>query len=84
VVSRPGQIRVTPTHIDTAFFDIALAELSVRRAGLDIDPGLGAVVPACRDLPLPKLREVTMWNAMAHTHYGTVMSEGPTGCGPED
>jgi len=38
LVSRPGQIRVTPTHIDMRF-DIALAELSVRRAGLDIDPG---------------------------------------------
>jgi len=38
LVLRPAQMKVTPTHLDLRF-DIGLAELSVRRAGLDIDPG---------------------------------------------
>lgn len=47
VVVRPGRITATRTHIDV-FFDLAQADIRVRRAGLDIDPGwvawLGRVV----------------------------------------
>lgn len=47
VVARPGRITATRTHIDV-FFDLAQADIRVRRAGLDIDPGwvawLGRVV----------------------------------------
>jgi hypothetical protein len=47
VASRPGRIAWTRTHIDVAF-DLRDADLRIRRAGLDINPGwigwLGKVV----------------------------------------
>jgi hypothetical protein len=47
VVLRPGRIAVTRTHLDV-WFDPALCDLRIRRAGLDLDPGwlpwLGRVV----------------------------------------
>lgn len=47
VVARPGRIAVTRTHLDI-FFDLAQADVRVRRVGLDLDPGwlpwLGRVV----------------------------------------
>jgi len=38
VVLRPGALSTTPTHADV-FFDHSQAELRLRRAGLDLDPG---------------------------------------------
>jgi hypothetical protein len=38
LVLRPGRITATRTHIDL-FFDLAQADIRVRRAGLDINPG---------------------------------------------
>lgn len=47
IVCREGFVRSTPTHIDV-FFRLSQADIRVRRAGLDIDPGwvswLGRVV----------------------------------------
>jgi hypothetical protein len=47
LVLRPAAIAATPTHVDIAL-DLARADLRVRRAGLDLDPGwvpwLGRVV----------------------------------------
>jgi len=47
LVCRPGRISVTNTHID-AMFDHRLADVRIRKAGLDLDPGwmpwLGRVV----------------------------------------
>ncbi|MDC0747851.1 hypothetical protein [Polyangium mundeleinium] len=47
VVCRPGRIGSTRTHIDVVF-DLEAADIRVRRAGLDLDPGwvpwLGRVV----------------------------------------
>ncbi len=47
LVLRPGRITATRTHIDI-FFNLAQADICVRRVGLDIDPGwvswLGRVV----------------------------------------
>jgi hypothetical protein len=47
LVSRPAAIALTPTHADV-HFDLICADLRVRRAGLDLDPGwvpwLGRVV----------------------------------------
>jgi hypothetical protein len=38
LVRRPGRVAWSPTHIDVVF-DLAGADLRVRRHGLDIDPG---------------------------------------------
>jgi hypothetical protein len=38
LVRRPGRVTATPTHIDV-FFDHRQADVRIRRAGLDIDPG---------------------------------------------
>jgi hypothetical protein len=38
VVRRPGQIRATRTHLDISF-DHHQADIRIRKAGLDIDPG---------------------------------------------
>ncbi|MCP4694975.1 MAG: hypothetical protein GY859_43510 [Desulfobacterales bacterium] len=38
VVRRPGEIAVTPTHIDL-FFNLDRLDIRIRKAGLDIDPG---------------------------------------------
>jgi hypothetical protein len=38
LVGRPGLVTATPTHIDV-FFDHRQAEVGIRRAGLDVDPG---------------------------------------------
>jgi hypothetical protein len=38
LVARPGQFLATPTHLDV-FFALHLAEIRVRKAGLDLDPG---------------------------------------------
>jgi hypothetical protein len=38
IVLRPARIDVSPTHVDT-LLDLAQADLRVRRAGLDLDPG---------------------------------------------
>src|SRR6185503_18490440 len=47
LVCRPGRISVTNTHID-AVFDHRVADVRIRKAGLDLDPGwipwLGRVV----------------------------------------
>jgi hypothetical protein len=47
LVCRPGKISATRTHIDI-LLDLRQAELRVRRAGLDLDPGwvpwLGRVI----------------------------------------
>lgn len=47
VIDRPGQLHRTPAHLDLVF-DPAQADLRLRRAGLDLDPGwvpwLGLVV----------------------------------------
>ena len=47
LVLRPARLAVTPTHVDT-WFGLSQVDLTVRRAGLDIDPGwvpwLGRVV----------------------------------------
>jgi hypothetical protein len=47
VVCRPGRLTATATHIDL-FFALAQADLRIRKAGLDLDPGwvswLGRVV----------------------------------------
>jgi hypothetical protein len=38
LVRRPGRLSLTPTHLDVEF-DLAGADLRLRRAGLDLDPG---------------------------------------------
>lgn len=38
LVRRTAQIAVTPTHVDT-YFPLTSADVRIRRAGLDIDPG---------------------------------------------
>jgi len=38
LVLRPARLALTPTHADV-FFALDAADLRVRRAGLDIDPG---------------------------------------------
>jgi hypothetical protein len=38
LVGRPGRLAVTPTHLDV-LFDHRQADVRVRRAGLDLDPG---------------------------------------------
>jgi hypothetical protein len=38
LVLRPAALALTPTHVDVSF-DLAHADLRVRRAGLDLDPG---------------------------------------------
>jgi hypothetical protein len=38
VVRRPGRMTATRTHLDL-FFDLDQADIRIRRAGLDIDPG---------------------------------------------
>jgi hypothetical protein len=47
LIRRPGQLRFTATHIDV-FFGLGDADMRIRRAGLDIDPGwtpwLGRVI----------------------------------------
>ncbi len=47
VVRRPGRIAATRTHVDV-LFDVAQADVRIRKAGLDVDPGwvpwLGRVV----------------------------------------
>lgn len=47
IVQRPAAIAITPTHLDI-FFDFRQADIAIRRAGLDINPGwvrwLGRVV----------------------------------------
>ena len=47
IVCRPGRVTTTPTHVDV-IFDHRQADIRVRRAGLDLDPGwvpwLGRVV----------------------------------------
>jgi len=47
LVRRPAHLALTPTHVDL-HFDLAQADLRLRRAGLDLDPGwlpwLGRVV----------------------------------------
>lgn len=46
-IRRPGAVTLSPTHV-TAIFDLADADIRVRRAALDIDPGfvpwLGRVI----------------------------------------
>jgi hypothetical protein len=47
VFGRPGSFTLTPTHLDI-FFQLDQADIRIRRAGLDLDPGwvpwLGRVV----------------------------------------
>ncbi|HEX3227818.1 MAG TPA: hypothetical protein VHQ95_02570 [Pyrinomonadaceae bacterium] len=47
LIQRTGQIALTRTHVDL-FFDLESADIRIRRAGLDVDPGwlpwLGRVV----------------------------------------
>jgi hypothetical protein len=47
VVLRPGRIAATRTHVDV-LFELAQADVRIRKAGLDVDPGwvpwLGRVV----------------------------------------
>jgi hypothetical protein len=38
LVLRPARLAITPTHLDV-FFRLTAADLRIRRAGLDIDPG---------------------------------------------
>ena len=38
LVLRPARLAITPTHVD-AFFRLNAADVRIRRAGLDIDPG---------------------------------------------
>ena len=38
LVLRPGRLTTTPTHLDVRF-ELGAADLRVRRAGLDLDPG---------------------------------------------
>ena len=38
LVRRPAGLAATPTHVDL-HFDLAQADLRLRRAGLDLDPG---------------------------------------------
>jgi hypothetical protein len=39
LVRRPGRVAMTDTHIDVCF-DLSVVDMRVRRAGLDLDPGL--------------------------------------------
>jgi hypothetical protein len=38
LIRRPAELAATPTHVDV-FFDLAQADMRLRRAGLDLDPG---------------------------------------------
>jgi hypothetical protein len=38
LVCRPGRLAVTPTHVDL-LFDHRQADIHIRKAGVDIDPG---------------------------------------------
>jgi hypothetical protein len=38
LVARPGKVLVTPTHLDL-YFTLEQADIRVRQAGLDLDPG---------------------------------------------
>ena len=38
LVRRPARLSITPTHVDV-FFQLNAADVRIRRAGLDVDPG---------------------------------------------
>ena len=38
IVRRPGQVACSATHVEVSF-DLDLADIRLRRIGLDIDPG---------------------------------------------
>ena len=38
LVLRPARLAITPTHVDV-FFRLNAADVRIRRAGLDVDPG---------------------------------------------
>ncbi|MBE9064935.1 hypothetical protein, partial [cf. Phormidesmis sp. LEGE 11477] len=38
VISRPGYLAFTPTHIDLTF-DLSQIDIRIRKAGLDLNPG---------------------------------------------
>ena len=38
LILRRAELAATPTHVDV-FFDLAQADMRLRRAGLDLDPG---------------------------------------------